>query len=136
MAPRDLSLEFELVETPEKAVAFGGTTEYLSETQASKDWSLSDVELKCHLLTLDNGLDNEYTQQHLLQGKAFSINLSTLISSMQVIAGAVSSDNISCSASRLQSFFVTYDGPHTADSLCYLKEANDKGYRYDARNEL
>ena len=102
----------------------------------SKEWSLSDVQMKCDLLTLDNSLDNEYTQ-HLLQGKALSINYSTFISSMQVITGPISSVNISRSVSRLKSIFVTYDGEHTGDALGYLKEVNDmfhpmKGYRYYA----
>jgi len=139
-----LTFEFEIVGTPEEAVAYGGsalgTNEVFSEGKASKDWSLSDVQMKCDVLTLDNGLDNEYTQ-HLLQGKALSINYSTFISSMQVIAGSVSSVNISRSVSRLKSIFLTYDGQHTADSLGYMKEVNDmyhpmKGYRYDAKKEL
>ncbi len=101
-----------------------GTAEAFSAAQASKDWNLSDVKMKCDLLSLDNGLDNEYTE-HLLQGKALSVYYSTLISSMQVTAGTVSSVNISRSVSRLQSIFVTHNGNHTADSLGYFQEVND-----------
>ena len=139
-----LTFEFELVGTPDEAVAHGidnlEANDPFLTGNVSKEWSLSDVQMKCDLLTLDNGLDNEYTQ-HLLQGKALSINYSTFISSMQVIAGAVSSVNISRSVSRLKSIFVTYDGYHAADSFGFFKEVNDmyhpmKGYRYDAKKEL
>jgi hypothetical protein len=138
-----LTFEFELVGTPEEAEAYStdaGVTEYFSSAKSSKDWSLSDVQMKCDVLTLDNGLDNEYTQ-HLLQGKALSINYSTFISSMQVIAGPVSSVNISRSVSRLKSLFVTYNGTHTPENPGYFKEVNDmyhpmRGYRYDAKKEL
>jgi len=139
-----ITFEFELVGTPEEAVAYGnsdwGTNDVFSEAQASNEWSISDVQMKCDLLTLDNSLDNEYTK-HILEGKALSINYSTFISSMQVIAGSVSSVNISRSVSRLKSIFVTYDGSHVADSLGYMKEAIDmyhpmKGHRYNATKEL
>ncbi len=72
-----LTFEFELVGTPEEAVANGitglGANDVFNVNNVSKAWSLSDVQMKCDLLTLDTGLDNEYTQ-HLLQGKALSIN--------------------------------------------------------------
>jgi hypothetical protein len=139
-----LTFEFELVGTPEEAVANGidglGANDVFNVNNVSKEWSLSDVQMKCDLLTLDNSLDNEYTQ-HLLQGKALSINYSTFISSMQVISGAVSSVNISRSVSRLKSIFVTYDRQHDSDQYGFYKEVNDmyhpmRGYRYDAKKEL
>ncbi len=74
----------------------------------------------------------------LLQGKGLAANYSTLISSMQVISGSVSSVNISRSVSRLKSIFVTLCGLHAADNIGYTREVNDmyrpmKGYRYDAK---
>ncbi len=123
-----LTFEFERVGTPDEAVAHGmdnlDASDPFLKGNVSKEWSLSDVQMKCDLLTLDNGLHNEYTQ-HLLQGKALSINYSTFTSSMQVINGPVSSVHISRSFSGLKSIFVTYDGKHNTDSLGFFKEVND-----------
>ena len=53
-----LTLELELVSSADEA--FSGT---------APAFTLSDVQLKADLVTLDNSLDNEYSS-HLLEGKA------------------------------------------------------------------
>ena len=40
---------------------------------ASGSWTISDIQCKCDLLTLDNSLDNKYAS-HLLSGKSLPIN--------------------------------------------------------------
>ena len=45
-------------------------------------WSISDVQLKCDVISLDNALDNEYAS-HLLSGKSLPINLSSYATNVQ-----------------------------------------------------
>ena len=43
---------------------------------ASGSWTISDIQCKCDLLTLDNPRGNEYAS-HLLSGKSLPINFAT-----------------------------------------------------------
>ena len=63
-----LQIELELVNNGADAVHVGS---YNGETHTS-NWDMSDVQVKCDLLTLDNSLENEYAS-HLLPGKTLSI---------------------------------------------------------------
>ena len=67
------------------------------------------MQLKCELVTLDNGLENEYTA-HLLKGGNLLINYDTCISQMQTIADYNYSCNITRSLTRLKSVFCSFDG--------------------------
>ena len=60
---------------------------------------ISQVQIKCDLVTLDNGLENEYVA-HLLSGKSLPINYDTYISQMQTIADYNYSCNITRSLTR------------------------------------
>ena len=75
----------------------------------SNEWIISQVQLKCDLVTLDNGLENEYVA-HLLSGKSLPINYDTYVSQMQTIADYNYSCNITRSLTRLKSVFVNFDG--------------------------
>ena len=109
-----LILEFEIVNDPNEPVVYS-TTNYslniadFTLTNCSNEWVISQVQLKCDLVTLDNGLENEYVA-HLLAGKSLPINYDTYISQMQTIADYNYSCNITRSLTRLKSVFVSFDG--------------------------
>ena len=86
-----------------------------AKSNSSNEWIISQVQIKCDLVTLDNGLENEYTS-HLLSGKSLPINYDTYISQMQTIADYNYSCNITRSLTRLKSVFVSFDGEGTGET--------------------
>ena len=88
-----------------------GVPELKDFTQAnsSNELMISQVQIKCDLVTLDSGLENEYAS-HLLSGKSLPINYDTYISQMQTISDYNYSCNITRSLTRLKSVFVNFDG--------------------------
>ncbi len=54
-------------------------------SNCSNEWMISQVQLKCDIVTLDSGLEIEYTS-HLLKGLSLPINYDTYISQMQTTA--------------------------------------------------
>ena len=83
-------------------------------------WVISDVQCKCDLVTLDNGLENSYSE-HVLEGKSLPINYSTYISQSQVVTDLNIGVNVSRAVTRLKSIFMSMDGPNpttaTSDNL-------------------
>ena len=78
-------------------------------TNTSNSWKISNVQIKVDVCTLDNQLDNQYTEV-LLSGKSLPINYSTYISQFQsILSGTLGQQkvriNISRSLSRLKSVF-------------------------------
>ena len=69
-----IQIELELVNQSADAVHVG--TSLNGQTSDSDKWSMSDAQIKCDLVTLDNSLENEYAS-HLLSGKSLPINFST-----------------------------------------------------------
>jgi len=90
----------------------------------STDWRLSDVQLKCDLVTLDNALENSYAQ-HLLSGKALPINYSTYISQSQVTTDSSFNINVSRAVTRLKSVFLSMLGAAHGDNTANLKDFNN-----------
>ena len=62
-------------------------------------WQIEHVQLKADLCTLDNGLENSYSE-HLLAGKTLPINYSSYIVQSQAINGTNISVNVSRAISR------------------------------------
>jgi hypothetical protein len=103
-----IQLEFELVGSASDAVQG-----YESSLGKSESFEITDVQLKCDVVHLDNSLDNEYAQ-HLLSGKSLPINFSTFTCSSQVIAsnGILDTNvNVQRSFTRLKSVFVSLYKP-------------------------
>jgi len=118
-----------------------GTGSQINESNTSEEWTISDVQLKCDLCTLDNALDNEYAQ-HLLEGKALPINYNTFVTQNQAISGTNISINVSRALSRLKTIFITFLHTNTLAVSTISKEfnnfyhpMNDKG-SYDSSAEL
>jgi hypothetical protein len=112
-----LTIELELVDNATDPILsnFSGTaTNAFKATNTSVQWSINNVQVKCDVCTLDNALDNSYTQ-HLLNGKSLPISYNTFISQIQTIAGQ---DNplvtVSRAITRLKTVFVTLSKDYTA----------------------
>ena len=67
-----LQIEPELVNNGADSVHVGS---YNGETHTA-NWDMTDIQINCDLLTLDNSLENEYAS-HLLSSKTLPINFST-----------------------------------------------------------
>jgi len=112
--------------------------------KGSIGWSISDVQCKCDLVTLDNGLENSYSE-HVLSGKALPINYSTYISQSQVVTDSTFNINVSRAVTRLKSIFMSMEGAHgpTAGRGTVLKSFNNFWHpmkilsgTYDSTKEL
>ena len=94
-----IQIELELVSSGTDAlVATGGAL--------GDKFQITDVQLKADLVTLDNSLDNEYSQ-HLLSGKTLPIHFSTYTCASQVITSLNTTVNVSRALTRLKSIFVS-----------------------------
>ena len=58
--------------------------EYFTEDNTSNEWVISNVQAKCDIITLDNELENSYTQL-LMSGKTLPINYSTYITQFRLL---------------------------------------------------
>jgi hypothetical protein len=134
-----LTFEFELVNNatiPILSYLTGTGTDNFTAANTSQTWSISNVQVKADVCTLDNSLDNSYAE-HLLSGKALPINFSTYVSQTQSLLSSESNGqqkvrlNVTRALSRLKSVFVTLektpDLSITADIPLYLgrKEWNN-----------
>ena len=155
-----ITIELELVNNFTDAVisqgvsipdpAGGATPVVLGGTNSSQSWKMNNIQLKCDLCTLDNALDNEYSQ-HLLSGKSLPISYSTYVS--QLAAIGQSNQNISLTITRaftrLKSAFITFTntsntgaqgGPTNPLKLeynnFYHPMANVANRAYDSNNEM
>ena len=122
-----LQVELEVVSSADEA--FSG---------ASPAFTLSDVQLKADLVTLDNSLDNEYAQ-HLLSGKSLPINFSTITTASQVIHDLNTTVHVSRALTRLKGVYVSLSNV-SATGGGNAKEVNNfyhpMGGNYDKSKEL
>jgi hypothetical protein len=134
-----LTLEFELISDPTEclisqpytfaAVAAAGIVPaepaavVLQTTDISTSWYISDVQIKCDVIQLDSGLNDEYVK-YLLSGKALAINYNTYVSQFQTVSGQENSINVTRSLSRLKSIFISHMGPVLAPASYVYKYPN------------
>ena len=112
-----IQIEMELVNYCADAVHVGAWERHSN----TSNWSISDIQCKCDLLTLDNALDNEYAS-HLLSGTPLPINFSTWNHTNQSTGNDKSfSANINRALTRLKSVFITLQGTEGA----WDKQCND-----------
>jgi hypothetical protein len=69
-----ISLELELVDSATDPTISAATTAFPTPFT---NWSIVNVQARCDLCTLDNALDNSYTE-HLISEKSFPIRLQRL----------------------------------------------------------
>ena len=104
-----IQVELEVVNSGADAVHVGS---YNGETHTA-NWDMTDVQIKCDLLTIDNSLENEYAS-HLLSGKTLPINFSTWNHTNQSTGLDKNfSAHINRSLTRLKAVFITLGTPDT-----------------------
>lgn len=104
-----ITLELELVNDSNAPIISdltSGASDPFTAASTSTKWSITNVQVKCDVCTLDNALDNSYAQ-HLLSGKSLPISYNTFVSQMQTVAGPNIAVNVSRALTRLKSVFVT-----------------------------
>ena len=126
-----ITLALELVDDPYEPIISNVpvTAEHpaFSKANTSLSWSITNVQVKVDVCTLDNALDNSYAQ-HLLSGKSLPISYNTFVSQMQTISGQdAPTINVSRALTRLKSVFVTLNKDFVNDrsSEVGLKFWND-----------
>ena len=118
-----LTIELELVDKASEPIV--GVAGGYTAANTSVTWKLENVQMKCDLCSLDNGLDNSYAE-HLLSGKALPINYNTFVSQMQTIANDPKvSVNVTRALTRLKSVFVTMVKARTGVDAVHRREFND-----------
>jgi len=143
-----LTLEFELISDPTECViseaytypevttntvdTHGVTTTVIKAAipvilanALSTSWTISDVQVKCDVIQLDNNLNDEYVK-YLLSGKSLAINYNTFVSQYQTLSSTPqNSVNITRSLSRLKNIFVShYAKPVLLEDCLLHKEFN------------
>jgi len=95
-----LQIELEVVSSYSDCILTGDTYSQL--------WNISAAQVKCDVVTLDNQLDNEYTD-HLMQGQSLPINFSSFVHQVQAI-GRTDKPYISMSRAfnRVKTIYVTF----------------------------
>ena len=96
-----IQIELELVGSADDAVQGANST-----LGKSSDFLISNVQLKCDLVRLDNTLDNEYTN-YLLHGKQLPIHFTAISSSSQIITSMQSNINVQRNLTRIKSIYVS-----------------------------
>ena len=93
----------------------------------STQWRLENCMLKADILTLDNGLENEFAS-HLSSSKYMPIRMTTYVSQSQSLSKFnEESIHVTRSMTRLKAMYITFDGSSTNDTgrQQYLKNCNN-----------
>ena len=101
-----LPIRYAPIQIELELVSNGADVVNASGANSSTSFKLENVQLKADLVTLDNSLDNEYSQ-HLLSGKTLPIHFSTFTCASQVITSLNTTVNVSRALTRLKGVFVT-----------------------------
>ena len=104
-----LQFEFELVGNVDEAVS--GSTAF----------ELSNVQLKCDLVTLDNNASNSY-DEHLLSGGNLPINFCTYTTGSQLITDIVANINVQRTFTRMKAVYVSLSTDNTDNGTISGKE--------------
>ena len=133
-----ITIELEMVSDPTLPIVSGnlttiaGTNKFADNNCSSK-WQLENVQVKVDMCTLDNSLDNSYTEYEV-GGKSLPIKYNTFISQFPTLSSKNSLINVSRAVKRLRSVFITLDkttnatypeGTNTNRDDFYRKQWND-----------
>ena len=117
-----LTFEFEFINDPTDAILgfmAGATATNPIADNTSTSWQIENVQIVCDIVTLDSAMENNYAQ-HVLSGKALPITYSSYITQYQSVSGGEFHINISRSATRLKSLFISFDREHTTANVNQL----------------
>jgi hypothetical protein len=96
----------------------------LNSANTSESWSITDCQVKCDVVALDNQLENSY-YEHLLAGNALPIEYDSYITQSQASSGQDISVNVSRSITRLKSAFITFNHANNGKRLGERKDWNN-----------
>ena len=105
-----LSFEFELVSDASDPVIVPGVTAAFDAANTTTSWEIENCQIKADVLTLDNSLENSYSE-HIMSGKSLPINFNTFITSNQTVGGQNISVAVSRAVTRLKGLFLTFYKP-------------------------
>ena len=112
---QSLSLELELVDSAAEAVV--GNVGNFNNDNNSLLWHLENVQVKCDIISLDNGVQESY-HNVLMSSKNIPIHYNTFTSQFQTISSQSEPFvNVSRAATRLKSVFITLDKTFEADRI-------------------
>jgi hypothetical protein len=94
-----IQLEFEVVSTAADVLSIGGTP--------GTNFTISDVELKADVFTLDNALDNDFAN-FLNHGGQIGYHISDYITMSQVVNSADFTISMTRAFTRIKSVFITF----------------------------
>ena len=122
----NIVVELEMVnDLTENVISIVGDT--IPAGHFSNAWHIENCQLKCDVLTLDNGLENSYAQ-HFLDGGKVPIPMTTYVSQSQTLAKqSEESIHVTRSMTRLKAMYLTFDGTSTNDTARtqFLKHCNN-----------
>ena len=102
-----ITIELELADENDGAIIKIDEATIYKDAVTSNEWQIENVQVKVDMCTLDNALDNSYSQ-HLLSGKSLPISYNTFVSQLQTApTGDKVLINVSRALTRLKSVFVT-----------------------------
>jgi len=120
-----LQVELELVSN--------GSDAFPVDSNNDANFDITDIQVKCDLLTLDNSLDNEFAS-HLLSGKTLPINFSTWNHTNQSTGNDKNfSAHITRSLTRLKSVFITLQKQGSNAEHSFFKHVNTFWHPMGAR---
>ena len=127
--------------SPDKLIKVGEPVVF-DNTNTGSNWSIENICIKVDSCTLDNTLNNEYTQ-HLLKGSSLPVKYSTLISQQSTISGNNIAVQVARAVTRLQKCFITlYKTPTTELTFdkqsikFYHPMATDNDIKFNPEKEL
>jgi hypothetical protein len=108
-----LTMEFELVTDALEPII---PTTALNASQfdpsnTSTTWEIKDCFMKADVIELDSAVHNEYAS-HLMNGNPIPINYTSFITQVQTVGGSDIAVNITRSASRLKTIFLSFSGEY------------------------
>lgn len=105
-----LSFEIELVNNATDPVVVAGTIAGVDATNTSDSWTITEPQIKCDLVRLDNQLEEEYNNSLDNGGNAFPIEFNTFVQQLSSVAAGTKdiTVNVARALSRAKAVFVTY----------------------------
>ena len=117
-----LTIELELVSSALDVIVDPTATGFTT-ADTSNQWSISNVQLKADICTLDNAFQNDY-DAHLLGGKSLPVNFNSYITQSQAVSSQDVAVNLSRAVTRLKSFFITLANSTPTEPIAH-KSFND-----------
>jgi len=120
----ELELTDSLTDPVMQPYSTGSATQFFIADNTSTLWQIENVQVKCDVCTLDNKVENIFTQ-HILSGGLFPLRYDNYISQVQPTSGQTIMVNVNRSASRLKSCFITFTKTDSLTATAVNRRWND-----------